>query len=68
MHRNLDRRVEVLLRICDQTARRQLARMFDDAMAPQVRSWQLGGDGRWTCTGEQDYQAARLAAVGEHAG
>jgi polyphosphate kinase len=68
MHRNLDRRVEVLLRVCDETARRQLARMFDDAMAPDVRSWQLGGDGNWTRTGERDYQAERLAQVGEHAG
>jgi polyphosphate kinase len=68
MHRNLDRRVEVLLRVCDETARRQLARMFDAAMAPDVRSWRLGGDGNWTRTGERDYQAERLAQVGEHAG
>ncbi|TQN41805.1 polyphosphate kinase [Blastococcus colisei] len=68
MHRNLDRRVEVLLRICDGTARRELAGMFDDAMADDVRSWQLGGDGNWTRTGERDYQAERLARVREHAG
>ncbi len=68
MHRNLDRRVEVLLRVCDETARRQLADMFDEAMAPDVRSWQLGGDGGWTRTGDVDYQAARLAQVGERAG
>jgi polyphosphate kinase len=68
MHRNLDRRVEVLLRVCDGHARRQLADMFDTAMAPDVRSWQLGGDGGWTRTGDLDYQAQRLAQVGEHAG
>ncbi|WP_245160271.1 RNA degradosome polyphosphate kinase [Blastococcus sp. CT_GayMR20] len=68
MHRNLDRRVEVLLRVCDETARRELARLFDQAMAPDVRSWQLGGDGDWTRSGERDYQAERLAEVGEHAG
>ncbi|MFD2091353.1 RNA degradosome polyphosphate kinase [Blastococcus deserti] len=68
MHRNLDRRVEVLLRVCDDTAGRELARMFDEAMAPEVRSWQLGGDGAWTRTGDVDYQAERLAEVGEHAG
>jgi polyphosphate kinase len=67
MHRNLDRRVEVLLRVCDGHARHQLAGMFDAAMAPDVRSWQLGGDGGWTRTGELDYQAERLAQVGEHA-
>jgi polyphosphate kinase len=68
MHRNLDRRVEVLLRVCDESARRELARIFDEAMAPDVRSWQLGGDGSWTRTGEVDYQAERLADIGEHAG
>jgi polyphosphate kinase len=68
MHRNLDRRVEVLLRVCDETAGRELGRMFDEAMAPEVRSWQLGGDGDWTRTGDVDYQAERLAEVGEHAG
>ncbi|SNR43623.1 polyphosphate kinase [Blastococcus mobilis] len=68
MHRNLDRRVEVLLRVCDDTARRDLARILDEAMAPEVRSWQLGGDGSWTRTGDVDFQAERLAEVGEHAG
>jgi polyphosphate kinase len=68
MHRNLDRRVEVLLRVCDETARRELARLFHRAMAPDVTSWQLDGDGDWTRSGERDYQAERLAEVGEHAG
>jgi polyphosphate kinase len=68
MHRNLDRRVEVLLRVCDEPARRQLAEMFDAAMAPDVQAWQLGGDGSWTRGGDVDYQAERLSQVGEHAG
>jgi polyphosphate kinase len=68
MHRNLDRRVEVLLRVCDETARDALSRIFDEAMAPPVRSWQLGGDGGWTRTGDVDYQAERLAEIGEQAG
>jgi polyphosphate kinase len=68
MHRNLDRRVEVLLRLCDESASRELAGMFDKAMAPDVKSWQLAADGTWLCTGERDYQADRLAEVGEHAG
>jgi polyphosphate kinase len=66
MHRNLDRRVEVLLRISDQHAADQLQRMFDGAMADDVRSWQLGADGAWTRTGEHDYQARVMA--GELAG
>jgi polyphosphate kinase len=68
MHRNLDRRVEVLLRVCDETARRELTGILDEAMAPEVRRWELGGDGGWTRTGDVDYQAQRLAEVGEHAG
>jgi polyphosphate kinase len=68
MHRNLDRRVEVLLRVCDESASREMAGMFDKAMAPDVKSWQLGADGAWLCTGDRDYQAERLAEVGENAG
>jgi polyphosphate kinase len=68
MHRNLDRRVEVLLRICDEPARREMTHIFEAAMAPDVKSWQLGGEGSWTRTGDRDYQAQRLAEVVEHAG
>jgi polyphosphate kinase len=69
MHRNLDRRVEVLLRVNDQTAARQLQRVFDGAMAPDVRSWQLAADGTWTRTGERDHQRDLLAMRGgENAG
>jgi polyphosphate kinase len=68
MHRNLDRRVEVLLRVCDDTAQRQLQGMFDAAMAPGVRCWELGPDGAWTRSGERDYQAGLMRAVTEHAG
>jgi polyphosphate kinase len=67
MHRNLDRRVEVLLRVNDPAAQRQLQRIFDAALAPDVRSWHLAADGSWTRTGERDYQAELLAARGEHA-
>ncbi|SNS05783.1 polyphosphate kinase [Geodermatophilus pulveris] len=68
MHRNLDRRVEVLLRVCDDTAERQLQEMFDGAMAGDVRCWELGSDGTWTRTGERDYQAGLMAAAVDHAG
>jgi polyphosphate kinase len=66
MHRNLDRRVEVLLRVNDPTAQRELQRIFDAALAPDVRSWHLAADGSWTRTGVGDYQAELLAARGEH--
>lgn len=48
MHRNLDRRVETLVRVTDQghcaTLRALLARGMDDATS----SWWLDGDGTWT--------------------
>ncbi|MDP9390845.1 MAG: RNA degradosome polyphosphate kinase [Actinomycetota bacterium] len=68
MHRNLDRRVEVLLRVCDETSRAELQGIFEAAMAPDVRCWELGGDGHWTRTGEWDYQGELLRRAGEHPG
>ncbi|SDX85074.1 polyphosphate kinase [Geodermatophilus africanus] len=68
MHRNLDRRIEVLLQVCDHTAERQLQETFDAAMADGVRCWELGSDGAWTRTGERDYQAGLMAAAVDHAG
>ncbi|CCH89843.1 Polyphosphate kinase [Modestobacter italicus] len=68
MHRNLDRRVEVLLRVNDPAAQRQLQRVFDLDLAPDVRSWQLAGDASWTRTGDRNSQAELLALRGENAG
>ena len=68
MHRNLDRRVEVLLRVTDAAATRQLQRMFDAAMAPGVRCWELSPDGAWTRRGDRDYQAEQVVQAGEQAG
>jgi polyphosphate kinase len=65
MHRNLDRRVEVLLRVCDETARADLQRIFDAALAPGIRCWELGPDGSWTAIDGRDYQVAQLERVGE---
>jgi polyphosphate kinase len=68
MHRNLDRRVEVLLRVCDESARLELHDMMQAAMAPGVRCWELGSDSSWTRTGDLDSQAERLREIGEPAG
>ncbi len=51
MHRNLDRRVEVLLRVCDESARRELHRILESSWAPGVTCWDLGENGAWTRTG-----------------
>ena len=68
MHRNLDRRVEVLLRVCDEPSRTELHRIFEAALAPDIRCWELGSDGSWTHLDGQDYQAAMLERVGELTG
>jgi polyphosphate kinase len=48
MHRNLDRRVETLVRVTDQQQQAQLRQLIDLAMDPGTASWWLGGDGTWT--------------------
>ncbi|ACV77881.1 RNA degradosome polyphosphate kinase [Nakamurella multipartita] len=47
MHRNLDRRVEVLVQVKDKGATDRMARLFELLTAPDTRCWTLGPDG-WT--------------------
>ncbi len=49
MHRNLDRRVEVLVRIPDPESVASLGRLLDLAFDPTVSAWELGSDGIWSC-------------------
>jgi polyphosphate kinase len=48
MHRNLDRRVETLVRVKDPAVQAQLGAMLDRSMDPDVTRWELGADGGWT--------------------
>jgi polyphosphate kinase len=48
MHRNLDRRVEALLRIKDPAHCAELAELLELSMDPGTASWHLGPDGAWT--------------------
>jgi polyphosphate kinase len=48
MHRNLDRRVETLVRVKDPAVQAQIAGILDRAMADEVIRWELGPDGCWT--------------------
>lgn len=69
MHRNLDRRVEALVRLTDE---RQVATVVDlvaTGMSPQTSSWRLDAEGRWirenlTPDGapKNDYQADLIEA------
>ncbi|HKV19707.1 MAG TPA: RNA degradosome polyphosphate kinase [Mycobacterium sp.] len=47
MHRNLDRRVEVMAQVKDPRLKTQLDEVFESAMNPATRCWELGADGRW---------------------
>ena len=48
MHRNLDRRVEALLRIKDPAHVKEIGELLDLSMDPATASWHLGQDGGWT--------------------
>ena len=48
MHRNLDRRVEVLVRLPGEEERDAVAGVLDLAFDPETDAWQLGSDGSWT--------------------
>ncbi|WP_350351548.1 RNA degradosome polyphosphate kinase [Microbacterium sp. A8/3-1] len=48
MHRNLDRRVEALVRVSDPAHLKELLSFFDLAMDEGTTSWHLGADGVWT--------------------
>ncbi|MCL2514384.1 MAG: RNA degradosome polyphosphate kinase [Microbacteriaceae bacterium] len=47
MHRNLDRRVEALVRLTKPEHIRELTAMFDLAMSDTTSSWSLEPDGNW---------------------
>jgi polyphosphate kinase len=71
MHRNLDRRVEVLCQVSDPSTREHLREVLDIAFAPTTAAWDLRPDGTWVRTagiGTVDLQETlmkRLADRGE---
>ena len=48
MHRNLDRRVEVIVRVGDPGHCRELRKLMDLGMDDGTASWWLDGEGTWT--------------------
>jgi polyphosphate kinase len=48
MHRNLDRRIEALVRVTDPAHRSTLNRFLETGMSDATASWHLGPDGDWT--------------------
>ncbi len=60
MHRNLDRRVEALVRVTAPVATARLKSYLDRLSAPDTKCWTLGPDG-WEPSGTVDVQAELLA-------
>jgi polyphosphate kinase len=60
MHRNLDRRVETLVRVKDPTVQKQLDGLFRRLLDPDARRWDLDAEGRWHRQGTVDVHAALL--------
>lgn len=50
MHRNLDRRVEVLVRLPHADLINEVGSVLDLAFDPGTSAWELGTDGTWTAT------------------
>ncbi|WP_374068689.1 phospholipase D-like domain-containing protein, partial [Rhodococcus sp. CX] len=50
MHRNLDRRVEVMVQVKDSRLTKQLGSIFDSALDPATRCWTLESDGTWSAS------------------
>jgi polyphosphate kinase len=55
MHRNLDRRVEVMAQVKDPRLTAQLNDVFESAMDPATRCWELGADGHWTASPQEGH-------------
>ncbi|MGH3595174.1 MAG: RNA degradosome polyphosphate kinase [Mycobacterium sp.] len=65
MHRNLDRRVEVMAQVKDPRLTAQLDDVFESALDPATRCWELGSDGQWTASPQagqtvRDHQASLM--------
>jgi polyphosphate kinase len=56
MHRNLDRRVELVVRVADPAHIRRLSRLLELGMDDGTSSWWLDGDGGWTRRPGEDLQ------------
>ncbi|GAB92437.1 RNA degradosome polyphosphate kinase [Gordonia rhizosphera] len=50
MHRNLDRRVEVMVQVRDERLTDELGDMFASALDPRTRCWVLQSDGSWVAS------------------
>ena len=59
MHRNLDRRVEVLVKLPSPAEVKEVAGVLDLAFDDHTAGWELDSEGTWTQAESPDGQAAR---------
>jgi len=64
MHRNLDRRIETLVRLTSEDHLLEIEELFETAMSDETQSWWLGADGVWT-RHSQDAEGAPLRDMQE---
>jgi polyphosphate kinase len=67
MDRNLDRRVEALVRVTDPANRRSIARLLELAWSDDVDHWSLDADGTWARTPRRDGLVDLQTLLVEHA-
>jgi polyphosphate kinase len=65
MHRNLDRRVEVLVQVKDPRLTARLNDILESALDPATRCWELGPEGHWKALPQpghsvRDHQVAQM--------
>src|SRR3954453_15168865 len=66
MHRNLDRRVEVLCQVTDGPARAHLEACLDTAFDADTAAWDLQPDGEWVRSGRGfDYQELMMKQLAD---
>ena len=68
MHRNLDRRVETLVRVKDPAVKAQLTALLDRLSAADIRRWDLDLDGVWHEHPGRDIQIELMSRAVERSG
>ena len=63
MHRNLDRRVEVVVHVCGPEAQQRLDHALGLMLDADVKRWDLSEDGSWVRRGSVDYQEQLVQAA-----
>ena len=64
MHRNLDRRVEVLVQVKDKAATDRMAALLETIARPDTRGWELGPDG-WVPSPERRHPAGHPGSAAQ---